>query len=109
MAAKKTTAKAASKSAAEKEQERDQSSAEQDSGETKALAGPSENKAGTQGERDPEAFQRRSVGKDKMYGTSSKEEHRRSGYILPDAFYEGEPEELKAHKAPGNGHGESEE
>lgn len=46
------------------------------------------------------------VGRDKAYGQSTKEEHRRSGYILPDSFYEGESTALAQHKMPGNGHAE---
>lgn len=42
----------------------------------------------------------------KAYGASTKEEHRRSGYIMPDSFYEPESEEIAQHKAPGNQHNE---
>jgi hypothetical protein len=33
-------------------------------------------------------FQRRSVGEDREFGETSKEELRESGYVLPDSFFE---------------------
>jgi D-alanyl-D-alanine carboxypeptidase len=44
------------------------------------------------------------VPRDKAYGESSPEEHRRSGYSLPDYFYDPAPAALAEHKMPGNGH-----
>ena len=74
----------------------------------KAASGPAENKSAefTPGSRESVAHY--AVPMSKAYGTASKEEHRRSGYILPDAFYEEEiSEENTQHKVPGNQHNES--
>ena len=46
------------------------------------------------------------VPRDKAYGAATKEELARSGYSLPDYFFDGESTALAQHKMPGNGHAE---
>lgn len=52
-----------------------------------------------------DSVRRYSVAPAKAYGESTKEEHRKSGYILPDSFYEPDPPALAAHKQTGTERG----
>jgi hypothetical protein len=101
MATKKTAAKAADPLAKDPAV----STTDGAPGEEKAAAGAPENKAAfPAGSR--ESVAHHAVPMSKAYGKATKEEHRRSGYNLPDSFYDESPsEEMAQHKVPGNQHG----